>query len=92
MASHIKTQLTQISTSAGGTHRDLAEKYKVVLEAILKLGEQDILLSSIVNLSIGCLSLIDHGHRDLLDGRLNPCPRLLQVPKCFVPVKCFEPV
>ena len=41
MASHIKTQLTQISTSAGGTHRDLAEKYKVVLEAILKLGEQD---------------------------------------------------
>ena len=41
MASHIKTQLTQISTSAGGTHRDLADKYKVVLEAILKLGEQD---------------------------------------------------
>merc|ERR1711971_1297349 len=36
MASHIKTQLTQISTSAGGTHRDLADKYKVVLEAILK--------------------------------------------------------
>ena len=45
MASHIKTQLTQISTSAGGTHRDLAEKYKVVLEAILKLGEQDNLLN-----------------------------------------------
>ena len=59
MASHIKTQLTQISTSAGGTHRDLAEKYKVVLEAILKLGEQDDLLRSIVNFSIGCLSLLD---------------------------------
>ena len=58
MASHIKTQLTQISTSAGGTHRDLAEKYKVVLEAILKLGEQDNLLRSIVNFSIGCLSLL----------------------------------
>ena len=56
MASHIKTQLTQISTSAGGTHRDLAEKYKVVLEAILKLGEQDNLLRSIVNFSIGCLT------------------------------------
>ena len=42
MASHIKTQLTQISTSAGGTHRDLAEKYKVVLEAILKLGEDEL--------------------------------------------------
>ena len=41
MVSHIKTQLTQISTSAGGTHRDLAEKYKVVLEAILKLGEHE---------------------------------------------------
>ena len=59
MASHIKTQLTQISTSAGGTHRDLAEKYKVVLEAILKLGEQDNLLRSIVNFSISCLSLLD---------------------------------
>ena len=56
MASHIKTQLTQISTSAGGTHRDLAEKYKVVLEAILKLGEQDNLLRSIVNFSISCLT------------------------------------
>ena len=57
MASHIKTQLTQISTSAGGTHRDLAEKYKVVLEAILKLGEQEFFQDYYLMKFILCLGL-----------------------------------
>ena len=42
MAAHYKAQLTQMSTSAGGSHRDLAEKYKVVLDSILQLGEDEL--------------------------------------------------
>ena len=42
MAAHYRAQLTQMSTSAGGSHRDLAEKYKVVLDSILQLGEDEL--------------------------------------------------
>ena len=42
MAANYRAQLTQMSTSAGGSHRDLAEKYKVVLDSILQLGEDEL--------------------------------------------------
>merc|ERR1712038_405235 len=42
MAANYKAQLAQMSTSAGGSHRDLAEKYKVVLDSILQLGEDEL--------------------------------------------------
>lgn len=39
----IRTQLTHLaSPSTGGTHRDVADKYRVVLDTILKLGEDDL--------------------------------------------------
>merc|ERR1712038_2186649 len=42
MAANYKAQLAQMGTSAGGSHRDLAEKYKVVLDSILQLGEDEL--------------------------------------------------
>merc|ERR1711994_554241 len=42
MAANYKAQLAQMFTSAGGSHRDLAEKYKAVLDSILQLGEDEL--------------------------------------------------
>lgn len=53
MAAQYKTQLAQMSTSA--PHRDLAEKYKSILNSILELGEDELvdglkaLIEAIVN-------------------------------------------
>lgn len=41
MAAAFRTQLQQLSTSGGG-HRDLSEKYRMVLTTILTLGEDDL--------------------------------------------------
>jgi COP9 signalosome complex subunit 4 len=40
-SAQFRAQLTQLSSS-GGSHRDLAEKYRSVLEGILLLGEDDL--------------------------------------------------
>ena len=42
MAANYRAQLAQMSTSAQGSHRDLADKYKVVLDSILQLGEDEL--------------------------------------------------
>jgi COP9 signalosome complex subunit 4 len=42
MAALYKAQLAQMATSAVGTHRDLADKYKAVLDSILQLGEDEL--------------------------------------------------
>ena len=42
MAAQYKAQLAQMSTSAQGSHRDLADKYKAVLGSILLLGEDEL--------------------------------------------------
>ena len=41
MAAQYRAQLAQMSTSAG-SHRDLGEKYKAVLDSILQLGEDEL--------------------------------------------------
>ena len=41
MAAQYRLQLAQLSTS-GGSHRDLSEKYRSVLDAILQLGEDEL--------------------------------------------------
>ncbi len=41
MAAQFRAQLAQL-TSSGGSHRDLADKYRAVLEGILLLGEDDL--------------------------------------------------
>ena len=42
MAAQYKAQLAQMSTSAQGSHRELADKYKSVLDSILQLGEDEL--------------------------------------------------
>ena len=42
MAAQYKAQLAQMSTSAQGSHRDLADKYKACLDSILQLGEDEL--------------------------------------------------
>ncbi len=42
MAAQIKAQLAQMSTTAGGSHRDLADKYRAILDSILQLGEDEL--------------------------------------------------
>ncbi len=41
MAAQFRAQLGQLATS-GGSHRDLGDKYRAVLEGILLLGEDDL--------------------------------------------------
>ena len=41
MAVQCRAQLAQLASS-GGSHRDLAEKYRSVLDGILQLGEDDL--------------------------------------------------
>ncbi len=41
MAAQFRAQLGQLASS-GGSHRDLGDKYRAVLEGILLLGEDDL--------------------------------------------------
>jgi COP9 signalosome complex subunit 4 len=42
MAAQYKAQLSQMAISAVGSHRDLADKYKTVLDSIFQLGEDEL--------------------------------------------------